>query len=874
MSAAAVSTRQGVPELLAPAGDEASLGAALAAGADAVYFGLDDGFNARARAQNFSLAELATTCRRIHRAGARAYLTLNTLVFEDELAVVCGMIRAAALAGVDALIVQDLAVARLARALAPTLEVHASTQMTLSSPAAAEIATALGITRVVLPRELSLTEIAQYRAGTTLGLEVFVHGALCVSWSGQCLTSEAWGGRSANRGQCAQSCRMPYSLVVDGVRRELGDVSYLLSPKDLAAAPLVDELARIGVASVKIEGRQKGSAYVATATATYRRVLDELAAGASGPDAALSQDLARMALVYSRGFSPGFLAGSDHQSLVDARAPRHRGILLGRVARVGRGSVTVEPATPGTTGEAGGAQARLDRLVHAAQVGPRPGMGVVFDAGRPEAAEQGGPIYAVVPDGAGWSLEFGAAGPDLARVGVGDRVWATSDPAAAHDARRLEAKGDMMGRIGVALTVSGVAGAPLVVRAQASGPVGRGALVELAGACPLVPSTGAGLDAELVGEKLGALGGTPFRLATLDTSALAPGLHAPVSSLKALRRELVDRLWAAVEARTRHAVACPDALAQVRDEATVDYRSVAPYVAPASPRVVPLVRTDEQLDAAIELGFTEVELDWMEMVGLGRAVARARAAGMAVTVATPRVHKPGEDVLDRRIAALAPDGVLVRSLSALVAFAKHPAGSRPAIHGDFSLNATNSIAAATLIAQGADTVTFAHDLDAPQLFAMCAHVPAARFTATLHHHLPTFHTEHCVYSHLLSEGRDYRSCGRPCEHHAVSLADDRGLEHPVLVDVGCRNTVFNASAQCAPGLFARLAAAGVRRFRVELVREDRAVARTVLAAWRALAAGEIAPDELVRRVRVHEQFGVTMGTMRTLAQVPIRDGRS
>ena len=190
-----MTTHTRVPEVLAPAGDLTSLRAALSCGADAVYFGLDGGFNARARAVNFPRETLAETVREVHAAGARAYLTLNTLIFQVELTEVEAVIRAAATAGVDALIVQDPAVAMIARALCPAMEVHASTQMTISSPEAAELCRALGITRVVVPRELSVADIRAFAAGTDLELEVFIHGALCMSWSGQCLTSEAWGGR-------------------------------------------------------------------------------------------------------------------------------------------------------------------------------------------------------------------------------------------------------------------------------------------------------------------------------------------------------------------------------------------------------------------------------------------------------------------------------------------------------------------------------------------------------------------------------------------------------------------------------------------------------------------------------------------------------
>ncbi|MDQ3368223.1 MAG: U32 family peptidase, partial [Myxococcota bacterium] len=333
------------------------MAAALAAGADAVYFGLDDGFNARARAANFASDTLAETVAWIHRAGARAYVTMNTLVFEPELPVVEELLRRVAAAGTDAIIVQDPAVALLARAICPALEVHGSTQMTASSPLAARLLAGLGLTRIVVPRELSVEEIRAYAAGSPIPLEVFIHGALCVAWSGQCLSSEAWGGRSANRGQCAQACRLPYSLVVDDRERDLGEVEYLLSPKDLVGSEAVAALASItgpgAVASLKIEGRLKGPSYVAATVAHYRAA----AAAAVGeaplaPAVEIPIDDASLNVAYSRGISRGFLGGADHQTLVEGRFPRHRGLPLGRVTLVDRDSVIVvaDPAQRPVTG--------------------------------------------------------------------------------------------------------------------------------------------------------------------------------------------------------------------------------------------------------------------------------------------------------------------------------------------------------------------------------------------------------------------------------------------------------------------------------------------------------------------------------------------
>jgi len=314
---------------------------------------------------------------------------------------------------------------------------------------------------------------------------------------------------------------------------------------------------------------------------------------------------------------------------------------------------------------------------------------------------------------------------------------------------------------------------------------------------------------------------------------------------------------------------------------------------------VPLCRNDEQLDAVLDAGAREVELDWMELVGLQRAVTRARSRGAKVGIATVRVQKPGEDKIDAHLARLEPDSVLVRSWGSLAYFARgassaaahsdtSPAaahsdassaaahsdvgsaaprsncGRGPILHGDFSLNVTNSITAAWVLQHGLATLTAAHDLDRDQLFALLAAAPRGRIAVTVHHHIPTFHTEHCVYAHLLSHGRDYRTCGRPCERHQIALRDRVGLVHPVNVDVGCRNTVFNAQAQSAASLVPDLIAAGVRRLRIELVRESAAETARVYDAYVRLAAGQLTAADAVRTAAVHEQFGVTRGTMRTL----------
>ena len=239
-----------MPELMSPAGDWDCARAAVENGADAVYFGLQDGFNARARAANFNMAELPELMTYLRTHGVRGYLTLNTLVFDDEMAEAEQIARAVVAVGVDAVLVQDLGLLRLLHRLCPELPLHASTQMTLSSAECIREIESLGVRRVVLPRELSIEQIAAVRAQTNIELEAFVHGALCISYSGQCLASLSMGGRSANRGQCAQPCRLPYEVV--GARGREFDIRYPLSPHDLAAYDRLPELLAAGVSAVKI----------------------------------------------------------------------------------------------------------------------------------------------------------------------------------------------------------------------------------------------------------------------------------------------------------------------------------------------------------------------------------------------------------------------------------------------------------------------------------------------------------------------------------------------------------------------------------------------------------------------------------------------
>jgi putative protease len=799
------------PELLAPAGNWDCVRAAVANGADAVYFGLPR-FNARLRADNFTEAELPEVVRFCHRHGVKTYVAFNTLVFTGELEAAAEYLRLLNRAGVDALIVQDVGLVRLARMLTPELSIHASTQMTITSPEGVEFARALGIERAVLARELSLRELEKFTPGR-LPLEVFVHGALCVAYSGQCLTSESLGQRSANRGECAQACRMPYEMVVDGAVRDLGDRRYLLSPQDLAAVNEIPALLERGVVSFKVEGRLKAPEYVAAVCQVYRKAID--AALAERAFTAGEEDRYQLEMTFSRGLYSGWMHGVNHQELVSARFAKKRGPFVGRIERVGRDFVELKP-----------------------QVALKPGDGIVFDTGGDTNAEQGGRIFRVE----GGRLFFQREHIDFSKLKSGDRIWKTDDPALN---KRLQqsftGRVEPRRRVRVDLRVNGRTGENL--RLEALG-------AAVSSALPLQAARTAPLTTEKLREHLGRFGESGYELGELHNE-LEGDVLLPIGELNRLRRELIFKLD---EVREVPRAEAPISVAEILAPIAADRGGESPA---AMLRV--LCRSIEQLSAALAAGVRELYVDF-EDIRRGKdavAVVRDAGGGAQIFLATPRIQKAGEEGFFKLIENAAPDGVLIRNLGAIAFFREKNLRKI----GDFSLNVANPLTAQHLMDQGLERVTVSYDLNVEQVLDLLDAAPPRWFELTLHQHMPMFHMEHCAFAAFLSKGTTFLDCGRPCESHRVHLRDRVGMEHPLRADVGCRNTLFNAVAQTGAGFFPALQEAGLRDFRVELLEEDAAGARRVIRAYQALLAGETEAADSWRALRAQTQLGVTRGTL-------------
>ncbi|MFI5232130.1 MAG: DUF3656 domain-containing protein [Gemmatimonadales bacterium] len=810
------------PELLSPAGSLDSVRAAVANGADAVYLGVEK-FNARDEGAQLSVAELEQACAIAHGGGVRVYLTLNILIKPHEMEDALTHLGTCIDAGIDAAIVQDVGLIRLIQHVYPDFEIHGSTQMTVHDASGAAVMKALGVDRVVLARENTLDDIRAIHAAVPgLGLESFVHGALCIAYSGQCFMSGMISERSANRGSCAQSCRKDYVLT-DAVSGEELDRGYLISAKDLGAYDHLQEIADAGIGCLKIEGRKKKPEYVATVTRGYREFLDRVDKGTfSAPTFAEVQPLVQ---IFSRGFTGGMYGGRAGRDYITRTQPDNHGFDLGVVVANEGGEVIVDVRAP---------------------IEPGDGLGFEPPDGATHAQSTGFAVSAVRTVRSANGVVRQAIASRV-RVTVGWKVQRTAHAALLERARlsfaALQGSAPVR-KASLDVRVFGGAGAPLKAIFRAVDDE-----VSVASELPLAPATKRALDAAQLREQLGRLGDTPFALGAVDTQALPAGLFIPVSELNHLRQRAVDELMVHRDwterarqsdrgERVRAAARAPDAAPR----ATV--RPAAGFTLSAE------VFSVDDARAAAEAGANEIVFDPFlrhpapprsRITSLG---AELGEKGTMLRLRTPTIVRPEDrPQLEKWLALDMP------VLSGHVGLVAELSRAGRDVVADYAVNCFNAHTAAELFRLGARRVTASVELTVDEIGSLVAPWGGDAFDVFLYGRPEGMTLEHCVLSAAFD--RVVTTCRDLCvqKHTNVELTDPAGYTFPVATDSNCRNRLLHSRVIEGSEFVPRLWHRGIRGYRAVFNVAGEPVA-AIVAGYRAMldafAGGERADISAVR----------------------------
>ncbi len=835
-----------IPELLAPAGNERSLHAGITAGADAIYLGLDR-FNARRNADNFTMETLESACDYAHLRGARIYVTMNTIILPDELDPALECARQAYLRGADALIVQDIGLAALVSRCIPDLRLHISTQMNIHSAYGIEAAASLGAKRVTLARELSLPEIdhlSQKAHSVGVEVETFGHGALCVCYSGQCFMSSMIGGRSANRGLCAQACRLPYKLVdsLDPSRELKGSGDFLLSPKDLCSIDLLDALAKANVDSLKVEGRMKSPEYVASVVSVYRSVLDRLRASiedearsiAGARNEAETADPAhrshartrptehereRLASVFSRGFSKAYLVGDRSNDMMSYQRPNNRGQFVGRVKTIRDNVAHIACEIDLEPGDLLEFWTRKGNAVHQ--------LPANFEAGRKT-------LYIPLDD-----LD--------AKVQKNDRVFRVRSASAAFEdddrTPRIPVVGLARLRVGEPLSMMFRIATPEEVRSTCDATPEAEVLLDIAQRLAAGTGDGSGsgaISGEAIGvtveparskaitsdeviEHVARMGSTPFALCHIDVE-IDDGVGLGYSQIHRCRAEALENLKTAMLSayKNRELIKPPSIKREdpSKRDLPIDVAVIAtnPDCARAAKRAgadsiyVPALNykyAQAQTAGALDkdprqAGYPKNCKLMMPVVDHDR-IDPEDGSSISIDVPANGEDRIGIDVWD----LVSPgDTVVAENLAAI----QHALDIGAEVEIGSHLPVVNYSAFDVVEAFGAKRVWLSPELNIHQIEEL-SQKTTAPFSITVFGAQELMVTEHCM---LMSEApcsEDCANCARRKKPHA--LRDRKGYEFPVVTDSLGRSHLYNSVKLDAVGALEGLVEAGVTRFVVD-----------------------------------------------------------
>lgn len=807
----------GKPELLAPAGNWESLVAAVENGADAVYLG-GKLFNARQSAANFDNDELARAVEFAHVRGVKVYVTVNILLDDRELHGAVRFLHFLQQCGVDAAIVQDLGLVRLARQVIPELPLHASTQMTAHNVPSVLSLKEAGIKRVVPARELSLESIKEMVQCGGLEVEVFIHGALCVCYSGQCLMSSLIGGRSGNRGRCAQPCRLPYTLV-DRRGKPLVDPlkmgNYLLSPRDLNLSDHLPDLLNAGITSFKIEGRMKRPEYVATVVRIYRELLDRAAAG--GEFAVRPEEARDLAQIFNRDFTCGYFYGRPGRELMSYKRPNNRGVRLGRVKRFDKKSRLVEILLEEPIRVGDGIEVWVTKGGRAAGE-----VEQIWLNGRPvDRAPVGALVQIDIPG----------------RVFPGDRVFKTRDADLVERARVGLTSPKERKKIPIMFKISARLGESLRIRVEDP----DGFKGEAVTTSPAQVALKRSLSREYLEKQLDRLGNTPFRVAGLQCD-LEDALIVPVSEINEARRAALTQLAEQRAAAFRQDPVREDVFnRRLAGALSTEERAVTGSF--ARPVLSVVVADLASLKSAVKAGAGEVCFGGEYFCSKGpvtlddicAAYEICAEAGVRFILSSPRIQQDSEldgycRLLEKVASRSKLDGVLATNLG-LVRKVREITG-KP-IYADFSLNIFNYETACFLMDAGVSRVTLSPELTLAQVGRLVPFLPVPA-EVIVHGALPLMVSEYCAVGSLLGGSRP-RDCSGTCKSLSTyNLKDRLGVFFPVEMDQFCRMHIFNSRDLCVIEDIGDLAAAGVGALRIEARREGPDYVRDVVRAYSAV----------------------------------------
>lgn len=787
-------------ELLAPAGDYDAFLAAVENGADAVYLG-GKLLNARQFAGNFDSEELKKAINYAHVRGIKVYLTANTLITDTEMTQALDLVEKAYLMGIDGVIVQDIGFAGLIRKIFPNLDLHASTQMTIYNLEGIQLLEKLGFKRAVLARELSIQEIGSISADTSLEIEVFVHGALCICYSGQCLMSSIIGGRSGNRGKCAQPCRLSFELINSKssvVANRVDSINgYLLSPKDICSIDLLGNIMDAGVKSLKIEGRMKSPEYVATVVRIYRKYLDRLANSYSQKSGYKvdTDDIRDLSQIFNRGgLSNGYLVSKTGKDMMCYEKPKNWGLFLGEVLEYDRFTNVLKIETS-----------------------EKISIGDGIEVWNGEAESPGTIVSEIKINGRNTTTlnkgGIGQFGYIKGKISKGDKVYKTSDKDLNLSARETYT-GKARKKIPIEGKFTVEENSPIKLFITDS----SGNEFQAEGATLPQIALNRPLTGERAMEQLMKTGSTPFEFLKIEI-LIQEKLTVPISEINDLRRRAIEGIEAK---RVRAGM-------RIMSREIAESRERLLYF-PGNSRIEPedfkisiyYYDFDKKVDI-LATGADRVYIPFKAFLDreLSEHFRYSANKGVEIFVQLPPITKGNyDDLIKKRLKGIFEtgiDGIMIGNIGSLK-YVQDLKGIE--IVGDHTLNAFNSHTISEMNSLGLKGITISPELTLNQIKAFSI-PPDFSAEAIVYGRLRLMNSENCPVGSTAGGMTVNTDCNKACAENEFMLRDRKGVDFPVLCDrIDCRSTVLNSNVLLFIDEIDRLKSSGIGWMRLNIWNEE------------------------------------------------------